>query len=239
VRPVKSLKGKKVAIIGLGQSQIDYVVGVENSIEYDEIWGINSAAAVFNLDRLFMLDPVSRFLDTDDAGMQTNVMRKILPKLKIPIYSCQTDSRAPEVVEYPLEDVINGTKCAYLNNTVAYAIAFASWCKVGQLDLFGLDYSYKNNLHFAEAGRACVEFWISKCISENIIIGSSAKSSLLDQNVNLEERLYGYHRLADPKIAMPTSDKWLVCNKSDLEAKMKENNIEVVEQISSPEPYKG
>ena len=36
------LKGKKIAIIGLGASQIDYVIGVENSKQWDEVWGINS-----------------------------------------------------------------------------------------------------------------------------------------------------------------------------------------------------
>ena len=35
------LKGKKVAIIGLGASQIDYVMGVENSKTWDEVWTIN------------------------------------------------------------------------------------------------------------------------------------------------------------------------------------------------------
>ena len=186
-----------------------------------------------------MLDPASRFLDSSDAGRQTDVMRKILPKLEIPIYSCELDSRVPALVKYPVDEVINHAKCAYLNNTVAYALAFAHWCKVGQLDLYGLDYSYKTNLHFAEAGRACVEFWIAKCMSEDILIGSSPKSTLLDQNVPLHERLYGYHRLPDPMVAMPSSDKWLVCNVSELPVKMAENGIEMPEQISSPEPYKG
>ena len=40
---IAELKGKKIAIIGLGASQIDYVIGVENSKQWDEVWGINSA----------------------------------------------------------------------------------------------------------------------------------------------------------------------------------------------------
>ena len=76
---IAELKDKKIAIIGLGASQIDYVIGVENSKQWDEVWGINSALSVFELDRVFMLDPVSRFLDTEDAGNQTEVMRRVLP----------------------------------------------------------------------------------------------------------------------------------------------------------------
>jgi hypothetical protein len=35
------------------------------------------------------------------------------------------DKRCPDVVEYPLQEVLQKTGYAYLNNTVAYAIAYA------------------------------------------------------------------------------------------------------------------
>ena len=237
---IQELEGKKIAIIGLGASQIDYVIGKENSVEWDEVWVINSALSVFDCDRVFMLDPASRFLDTDDAGNQTDVMRKLLPTFDKPIYTCQLDERVPALVEYPLEEVIKDQRCAYMNTTVSYALAFAAWNKVGEVDLFGMDFSYKNNLHFAEAGRACLEFWICKMIATGIKVGVSPRSSLLDQNVPIEERLYGYHRLPNPKIAMPNpAGEWVVCNRSELAQMVKKHNLETVELPSSPEPYKG
>ena len=237
---IAELKGKKIAIIGLGASQIDYVIGVENSKQWDEVWGINSALSVFELDRVFMLDPVSRFLDTEDAGNQTEVMRRVLPNYTKPIYTCELDERVPALVEYPLEEVIKDQRCAYMNNTTAYALAFALWNEVGHIDLFGMDFSYKHNLHFAEAGRACLEFWICKCISSQITVGVSPRSSLLDQNVGLEERLYGYHRLANPKIAMPDPQgEWVICARSDLASMVKKDNLETGEVPHAPEPYKG
>jgi hypothetical protein len=240
LEPIKELEGKKVAIIGLGASQIDYVIGKENSVEWDEVWVINSALSVFDCDRVFMLDPASRFLDTDDAGNQTDVMRKLLPTFEKPIYSCELDERVPALVEYPLEEVIKDQRCAYMNTTVSYALAFAAWNKVGEVDLFGMDFSYKNNLHFAEAGRACLEFWICKMIAIGIKVGVSPRSSLLDQNVPIEERLYGYHRLPNPKIAMPNPEgEWVVCNRSELAQMVKKHKLETVELPSSPEPYKG
>jgi hypothetical protein len=179
-------------------------------------------------------------LDTDDAGNQTDVMRRVLPSFNKPIYTCELDDRVPALVEYPLEEVIESQRCAYMNNTTAYAIAFALWNEVNQIDMFGMDFSYKHNLHFAEAGRACLEFWICKCINAGITVGVSPRSSLLDQNVPLEERLYGYHRLSDPKVAMPTpADEWMVCNRSELAKMVKKHKLETVEMPSSPEPYKG
>jgi hypothetical protein len=240
LEPIKELEGKKVAIIGLGASQIDYVIGKENSVEWDEVWVINSALSVFDCDRVFMLDPASRFLDTDDVGNQTDVMRKLLPTFDKPIYTCELDERVPALVEYPLEEVIKDQRCAYMNTTVSYALAFAAWNKVGEVDLFGMDFSYKNNLHFAEAGRACLEFWICKMIAIGIKVGVSPRSSLLDQNVPIEERLYGYHRLPNPKIAMPNPEgEWVVCNRSELAQMVKKHKLETVELPSSPEPYKG
>ena len=234
------LEGKKVAIIGLGASQIDYVIGVENSKTWDEVWTINSALSVFECDRVFMLDPVSRFLDTQDAGNQTDVMRRLLPTFDKPIYTCELDERVPALVEYPLEEVVIDQRCAYLNTTVAYSLAFAAYHEVGHVDLFGMDFSYRNNLHFAEAGRACVEFWICKLIAMGITVGVSPRSSLLDQNVDVNERLYGYHRLPNPKIAMPNSEgEWVVCNRSELASMIQKHNIETVEPLTSPEPYKG
>ena len=109
---IADLKGKKIAIIGLGASQIDYVIGVENSKQWDEVWGINSALSVFELARVFMLDPVSRFLDTEDAGNQTEVMRRVLPNYTKPSYTCELDERVPALIEYPLEEVIKDQRCA-------------------------------------------------------------------------------------------------------------------------------
>lgn len=37
MKPIKSLKGKRVALLGLGISQIDYVIGKENGKEWDEV----------------------------------------------------------------------------------------------------------------------------------------------------------------------------------------------------------
>ena len=239
MKPIKSLEGKRVAIIGLGISQIDLVISLENSKEWDELWGINSAGAVFNLDRLFMMDPASRFLDTDDAGRQTDVMRKILPSLKIPIYTCELDERVPSAKLFPIDEVTNYAKCAYFNNTVAYAIGFAYWNKVKAIDLFGIDFSYSTDLHFAEAGRACVEFWLCKLIENGVEVGVSPRSTVLDSSVPLNERLYGYHRLPDPLVAVPHDGKWVVGTVSDVEGALQKDNLTIVQHEKPPEPYKG
>ena len=237
--PIEELEGAHIALIGLGTSQIDYVIARENSVNWDETWGCGSSAAVFDLDRLFMMDPASRFFDTNDAGNQTEVMRDTLPFLDIPVYSCELDERVPSIVEFPLDEVIADTRCAYMNNTVAYAVAFAYWNRVAHIDLFGIDFSYKGNIHFAEAGRACVEFWLSKCIEKGIKVGVSPRSALLDSSVPLNERLYGYHRLNNPKVALPKDDEWFVCDYSEMEEIIERGETTIKKELRPVEPFKG
>ena len=239
MEPIEELEGAHIALIGLGTSQIDYVIARENSVNWDETWGCGSTAAVFDLDRLFMMDPASRFFDTNDAGNQTEVMRDTLPFLDIPVYSCELDERVPSIVEFPLDEVVTDTRCAYMNNTVAYAIAFAYWNRVAHIDLFGIDFSYKHNIHFAEAGRACVEFWLSKCIEKGIKVGVSPRSALLDSNVPLNERLYGYHRLDNPKVALPKDDEWFVCDYSEMEGIIERGETTIKKELRPVEPFRG
>ena len=214
---IKSLKGKTVAIVGMGNSWFDYCLAKSHGADFDEVWAINAVASVCYHDRVFMMDPASRFLDTEDAGGQTNGLRDMLQHHEGPIYTCELDERCSGLVEYPLQEVIRSTNCHYLNNTIAYAVAFAYWNEVKTIKMFGIDFSYKENLHFAEAGRACVEFWLSKCMSNNIQVEVAKSSPLLDANVTPNEKLYGYHRLDDPYVVLPTEDGLEIKKVSDLD----------------------
>ena len=236
---LEHLEGKTVAIIGLGVSQVDFAIGLENSREWDEIWCINSAGLVYPADRIFALDPASRFFDSDDAGKQTNAMIKLMSESDVPIYTCEEDPRIKNPVRYPVEEVCNATKCAYMNTTVAFAIAYALYNKVGRIDLFGIDFSYKQNMHFAEAGRACVEFWISKCMSEDIIVGISGRSTVLDSNVPATEKLYGFHRLDKPLVAVPHEGKFIIGPFDEINDQLEEFGLKINEDVVPPEPYKG
>ena len=199
---IEALEGASIALVAMGESQLDFHLAKSHSVEFDEIWGINAMAGITECDRVFMMDPASRFLDSDAAGGQTGIMSKVLRTHAGPIYTCELDDRCPGLVEYPLLDVVETTRCSYFNNTVPFAIAFALYHKVGKLNLFGLDFTYKGNLHFAEAGRSCVEFWLAKCIENNMVVSVAPRSGLLDTDTPIQEKLYGYHRLENPLLLL-------------------------------------
>ena len=204
-----------VAIVGLGSTQGSFTSSVANGKYFDEVWAINSMMVPIKHDRVFMMDPASRFLDTENAGPQTEAMRKALGKHEGPIYTCTLDDRVPGAVKYPLEEVVKDTGLCYFNNTVPYAIAFAIYHKVTHLYLYGIDYSYKSNIVMAEAGRACTEFWISAAIARGIKVEVAYNSTLLDTNVPDEEKLYGYHRLDDPLVLSVKDGALTVAKKSE------------------------
>ena len=199
-KPIKSLQNSAVAIVGLGNSWYEFNIAKTHGVNFDEVWAINAVGSVIFHDRIFMMDPASRFLDTTDAAGQTDCMREMLVKHKGPIYTCELDERCPGLVEYPVAEVVQDTQSWYLNNTVAYAVAFAYWNDVRKISLFGVDFTYKSNPGYAEAGRGCVEFWLAKCLDKGIQVDVAQSSSLLDANIPSEDKLYGYHRLEDPMV---------------------------------------
>ena len=211
------MKKKNIAIVALGNTCAEYMMAKIRSEKFDETWAINSMSSVIYHDKVFMMDPPSRFLDTPNAGKQTDIMsERLKKKLDIPIFSCTTDKRCPDVVEYPLEEVLQKTGFAYLNNTVAYAIAYAISQKVGSLHLYGIDFTHKD-VAFAEAGRGCCEFWLAIAATKGIKLNIAHNSSLLDMNVPEDQKLYGYHRLEDPFVSTTTQGSMLITRKSKLE----------------------
>jgi len=217
-KPLPDLKGKNIAILAMGNSQLDYHKMVTHSKKFDEVWAINAMVGVLKrIDRAFIMDPVSRFFDTNDAGNMTTMMKETLPTVEYPIYTCELDERVSALEEYPIETIVKELDCGYFNNTIAYAIAFALWNQVGGINMFGADFTYKGNLYFAESGRACCEFWLAKCMDEGIIVQVAVTSGLLDADVPLQEKMYGYHRLEDPFVTYMVEDKLKICRWSTVE----------------------
>ena len=245
MKPIPELEGKNIAIIAMGNSQLDYHKMITHSKTFDEVWAINAMIGVLKrVDRAFVMDPVSRFFDTDDAGNMTVMMREALPVADYPIYTCELDKRVPALIEYPIEEVVTDLDCGYFNNTIAYAIAFALWNNVGGISMFGADFTYKGNLYFAEQGRGCCEFWLAKCMDKGIIVQVALTSGLLDADVPVQEKLYGYHRLEDPFVTYTINNEIKICRWSEVEKQQAipiglvgRHDGQVQEGIVEPEKY--
>ena len=85
-------------------------------------------------------------------------------------------------------------------------------------------------MHFAEAGKACCEFWLAKCIERGMTVGVGARSGLLDTNVPIDERIYGYHRLPDPIIMAVENGSFKQTTLSQYNKKLKDENVRKLTQ---------
>ena len=241
--PKKENKDKNIAIVGMGKSQIDFHLSQVHSVSFDEVWAINAMIGVLpHIDRAFILDPMSRFFNSEDAGSMREMMRLVLPTAYYPIYSCELDERVPAVEEYPLEDIVKKLGCYYFNNTIAYSISYALCSNVKCISIFGVDFTYKSNMHFAEAGRACVEFWLAKCIDAGINVSIAPTSSLLDTDIDFKNKLYGYHRIDNPKVTYQNGAGIKVCNFSDIQIEEKNKPVGMIDRnvrnLTPPEQNK-
>lgn len=224
------LKGKSVAIVAMGRSHVNYTVSVANGLHFDEVWVINAMALMLKHDRMFMLDPASRFLDGNEAGGMTKNMRDYLkaPTSGAPIYTCELDDRCPTLELYPLKEVLGAVKHPYFNSTVSYAMGYAIYREVGSVAIYGADYTYARIKNFAEAGRACLEYWMGVARMMGINVSVAPESSLLDSSTHPTQKLYGYHRLDDPMAVVDRNGELAVGKASSLQ-----NEILLWEQMKT------
>jgi len=198
----KNRPPEHVSIVGLGPSSAAYLdlakrLG-DRRVYCDEVWGINAISSVIQCDRVFHMDDVKVQEGRAKLKPDGNIAAMVnwLKTYPGPVYTSVVREGYPGLVEYPLEAVLNGEFDAaggvpYFNSTTAYAIAYAIHIGVKQISLFGIDYTLAN-MHSAEQGRACCEFWLGIAAARGIEVHVPEQSSLMDACVPERERLYGY-----------------------------------------------
>ena len=186
-----------VAIVAMGESSTTYVklasqAGDRHRIA-EETWVVNSMGGVIQHDRVFQMDDL-RLQERRALSMPESSVSGTMDWLRDhpgPIYTSTPYPEYPGSVEFPLEQVVNDVGLLYMNSTVAYAVGMAIMLRIPHVQLYGCDFSYKDT-HVAEKGRACVEFLLGIAGVRGINITVAAESTLMDANVDEEEKVYGY-----------------------------------------------
>lgn len=186
-----------VAIVALGPSSDAYfrqvkALGGRRGLA-DEVWAVNGLGDVIACDRIFHMDDVAVQEARAEARPGTNIAEMVrwLRTHPGPIYTSRLRPGYPGLVEFPLEAVLNAGGVPYLNNTVAYAVAYARFIGVKKLSIYGVDFT-RANRHDGERGRACVEFWLGLCTASGMEIDLPAETALMDACAPPAELFYGY-----------------------------------------------
>ena len=189
--------GKHIAILGLGPSVDQYLDITKRqggkSKFCHETWSINALGDVFSSDLIFHMDDVRIQEIRAKAAPDSNVAAMVewLKTTKTPVVTSRKHEDYPSLVEFPLEDVLNNLGYDYFNSTAAYAVALALHLNAEKISIFGMDFTYEN-VHHAEKGRACVEFWIGQGAARGVNLTFPTSTTLMDSNSNTSGRLYGY-----------------------------------------------
>lgn len=225
-----------VSLVALGASKIDFfnetmVTGNRRGVA-DEVWVINKMGVIIKHDVLFRMDDLKIKYDCNNktyAGGNVPGGAKIhdtfdsfLRQHNRPIITSKAYPEYPTSVEYPLEAVINTIGYSYFRTTPAYAAAFAIHIGVKQLRLYGLDYVYPKDKYRAESGRANLEFILGIGMTMGMEVYVSPKSTLLDSNVNVTEKMYGYKDPMDIKPDPENENRWKVTSRPDVGKKIRE-----------------
>lgn len=197
------LAGKTVAICGPGVSIKDLFSEASRAggahLLADETWCVDSMGEMLNNDRTFHLSPVTK-LD-ESAGRWICGCKTV--------YSSCPDERFPNVTPFPIERVIEALNVAYFNSSAAYAIAFAIAERVGRIKVYGLDPPTARE-------RANVEFLLCKAIHYNTAVEISGSSTLLDNDVPHDKKVYGFCELDDPFMLTMLNGKMMLRRRSEV-----------------------
>ena len=181
-----------VAIVGLGPSAAEFLDVAKRcggiSAYCDEVWGINSIGDCFPCTKVFHMDDLKI---QETRAVNNKAMAACLKWMRTypnPIITSRAYPDYPSSVEFPLEDVVNSLGYGYFNSTSAYAAAYAIWAGAKKISCFGLDFTYPN-IHHAEKGRACLEYWLGYAAAKGIELAFPRETSLMDA---CEQKLYGY-----------------------------------------------
>lgn len=172
-----------VSIVAQGQSWREWVPG-------DETWAVNAMALRVPHDLLFHMDDCrvqeSRAKLNQGIGTLVEVLRSH-PRF----ITCKAYLEYAGAEVFPLQAVVKDLGRCYFNSTVAYAVAYAIYRKVKRIQLYGADFTYPN-VHRAEMGRGCVEYWLGVAESRGIDVVLPETTTLFDMNVSHETKPYGF-----------------------------------------------
>ncbi|PLW98839.1 MAG: hypothetical protein C0591_03620, partial [Marinilabiliales bacterium] len=139
----KPQPGQHITILGLGPSLEEYsrtIKGLGSRKAYtDQVWAINALGDLYQCDLVFHMDDLEIQRIRAAARPESNIAAMVawLEKSKTPVMTSRAYDKAPCLVEFPLQEVLQNLQFPYFNSTTAYAVAYAIHCQASKISLFG------------------------------------------------------------------------------------------------------
>ena len=191
----------KIALVAQGYSNREFILDWFEE-DFDEVWGVNSAAAIFQCTLGFRMDD-QRVMDlagddprypmvSGDGLKRKNARIKNFVDCEILVPDCEV-SKFDNSNRFPIEGFIDKFKRFFegdpskffIEGSLPYMIGLALMRYTGEefdvdLDiyLYGFDYTYDNS-SISEEGKSSAAYWLAIARAEGAKIHIAKSSSLL------------------------------------------------------------
>mgnify|MGYP003143686654 FL=1 len=202
----------KIALVAQGYSNREFILDWFEE-DFDEVWGVNSAAAVFQCTLAFRMDDARvmelagddpRYPVVTSEGLQRKnerFSRLVDCPVIVSDINCSIDLGKKE--RFPIEEFIHRFKGYFedtpgkffIEGSLPYMIGYAiMWAATNRPDeplelfLYGFDYTY-DNTNIQEQGLSSAAYWLCIARAEGATVKIAKSSSLLGnyKRANLNE----------------------------------------------------
>lgn len=216
---------RKVAIMGTAPSSIPDAP--LDDPEW-EIWGTSRLWKMIPRQDVWFelhdLDEIGRGWDCTDRErrVQRDEHLEWLEGADIPVYLQDEDERVPSGLRYPLDEIADtlreqyGDTERYFTNSISYMLAYALYCNVDEVGVWGVDMALDNEY---TSQRPSVEYWIGLLRGAGITVHIPASCDLLQKS-----HLYGYEFEEGSRFMerLEARDRELKARKDDAENKIQQ-----------------
>ena len=160
-------------------------------------WTLNGGWTAHKSTLGFHMDSMKLVAEDKQRTAQFNDMYKKAFHAPIPIFSSVTFEEYPNIIRYPIEEIVEYFGEIYFTETIDYMICFAIYCGVKELHFAGCDY-WHNERWAAE--RSSTEHWLMEAHLSGIKIFVQPESFLLKlmHRTDCMPNLYGYENDSIP-----------------------------------------
>lgn len=161
--PLLKLEGlESVTIVGMGPTGSMVVPHVmRGDIPQDEknpIWVINHMCRAITHDLAWNTHDINKLAEVQKE--ENRDFKQIYTKYNRPVVTFAPVPGLKTLI-YPIKEVVEYWQDTYFFAAPSYMLAYAGWCKVPLIRMFGMDFDYPNRTEY-EAGRCCTEYWIGR-----------------------------------------------------------------------------
>ncbi len=189
---------QRVVFVGMGPSVVQYLHWASKKKRpwpFDQVWTVNgtSRRGCIDHDLAFVMDDLKTYIEPGFPEWAEELKTRTTP-----FFTSKAYEDYPASVSYPLDDVaahvgVHTVARHGFHNSLAYAVALASYMGVEIFAMAGCDFDHPNSA-VPEPGKENVSFWLGVAEAKGMNVQVIRGSTMMDRHKATFDMVYGYNR---------------------------------------------